>query len=279
MYRPLPTPAGGDYDSTENIPGAFSARTAWNLSSDAQGLFSLFFGFTLLPLVLSTCLRVAIIDPLVFLTLDLETFELNGALCLRALSPRAPHVPPSPGTHSNCPIVDIHLKLLRLRRHHTQTEHQRMEIFEEVDRSEARLRYDILMGRHAPMTIPEIEEHLTEESVALETEQRVRSRQVVVNSISDSLCFALLVAGVLVNRKRVRLVRQGVYKKFLRLPPSAQAIAFLLLSDIVVGYHSSDGWITFVEMFMNRYTISGAEENEARLEGGIEGWRGGEHLP
>lgn len=91
MYRPLPTPAGGDYDSTENIPGAFSARTAWTLSPDIQGLLSLFLGFTLLPLVLSTCLRVAIIDPLVILTLDLESFQLNGALScgLLAPSPRA----------------------------------------------------------------------------------------------------------------------------------------------------------------------------------------------
>lgn len=138
-----------------------------------------------------------------------------------------------------------------------------MEIFEEVDRSEARLRYDILMGRHPPMSLAEIEDQVTQEGLALETQQRVRSRQVVVNSISDALGFALLVSGVLVNRTRVRLVRQGVYRKFLRLPPSAQAIAFLLVTDILVGYHSSDGWITFVEIFFNRYTVSGAEENEA----------------
>lgn len=218
MYLPG-SDAGGDYDSTENIPGAVSARKAWwSVPPDVQGLLSLFLGFTLLPLVLSTCLRVAIIDPLVYVTLDLDTFELN--------------------------------------------EHQRMEVFEEVDRSEARLRYDILMRRAPPMSHAEIEERGTAEGRALETAGRVKSRQVVVNSISDSLCFVMLVTGVLVNRKRVTLVRQGVYKKFLRLPPSVQAIAFLLVTDIVVGYHSSDGWITFVEMFYNRYTINGAEENE-----------------
>lgn len=164
-----------------------------------------------------------------------------------------------------------------------------MEVFKEVDRSEARLRYDILMERHPPMTHNEIEEQVTSEGLALETAQRVKSRSVVVNSISDSMCFALLVAGVLVNRKRVKLIRQGVYKKYLRLPPSAQAIGFLLVTDILVGYHSSDGWITFVEVFLNRYTISGAEDNEARSAREVEetylfflvshgGWEGGSRV-
>lgn len=45
----------------------------------------------------------------------------------------------------------------------------------------------------------------------------------VGNAISDSLCFVLVGAGVLMNRNRLTLVRQGIYKRFLSLDYSTQA--------------------------------------------------------
>lgn len=47
----------------------------------------------------------------------------------------------------------------------------------------------------------------------------------VGNAITDSLCFVLVAAGVLMNRNRLKLVRQGIYKRFLSLDYSTQARA------------------------------------------------------
>lgn len=45
---------------------------------------------------------------------------------------------------------------------------------------------------------------------------------------------------------------------------SPQAFALLLVADLTVGYHSSDGWVTFLEMFYGRYTLTEPEDAEVR---------------
>ena len=47
--------------------------------------------------------------------------------------------------------------------------------------------------------------------------------------------------------------------------PSAQACILLLVADVFVGYHSAEGWVTFLEMMVHRYSVMDLEEAEARL--------------
>ncbi len=132
---------------------------------------------------------------------------------------------------------------------------------------ERRLKYDGLMG-HAPrLSEPQLEERLREEGLRLEFHERQRSREAVGNTLSDALGTVLLLLGLHFNRARLAALRRGIASRFLGLEVSTQAFLLLLAADITVGYHSSDGWVTFVEVTVARYNVNGAEgaDNAIRL--------------
>ena len=75
----------------------------------------------------------------------------------------------------------------------------------------------------------------------------------------------LLLAGLQLNRARLRAVRSGIAARFLSLEVSSQAFVLLLIADITVGYHSSDGWVTMVETLVARYNVNGAESVDTAI--------------
>ena len=75
----------------------------------------------------------------------------------------------------------------------------------------------------------------------------------------------LLLAGLQLNRARLRAVRSGIAARFLSLEVSSQAFLLLLIADVTVGYHSSDGWVTFVETLVARYNVNGAESVDTAI--------------
>ena len=85
------------------------------------------------------------------------------------------------------------------------------------------------------------------------------------NTLSDTLGTMLLLAGLQLNRARLRAVRSGVVARFLSLEVSSQAFLLLLIADVTVGYHSSDGWVTFVETLVARYNVNGAESVDTAI--------------
>ena len=89
--------------------------------------------------------------------------------------------------------------------------------------------------------------------------------QAVGNTLSDTLGTMLLLAGLQLNRARLRAVRSGVVARFLSLEVSSQAFLLLLIADVTVGYHSSDGWVTFVETLVARYNVNGAESVDTAI--------------
>ena len=54
-------------------------------------------------------------------------------------------------------------------------------------------------------------------------------------------------------------VRQRLSDKFYGMPSATQAFAMLLVADILVGYHSSDGWITVVALVSEHYGFRESE--------------------
>ena len=132
---------------------------------------------------------------------------------------------------------------------------------------ERRLKYDMRMGHAPALSANELDERLKEEGRRLEDAQRLHCRESVGNTLSDSLGTVLLFTGFWLNRGRLRVLRQGLAARFLALEVSTQAFILLLAADVTVGYHSSDGWVTFVEVLVSRYNVNGAEEaqNAIRL--------------
>jgi hypothetical protein len=45
-------------------------------------------------------------------------------------------------------------------------------------------------------------------------------------------------------------------ERFFGLEASTQAFTLLLIADVLVGYHSSDGWITGINLVLGHYGIT-----------------------
>jgi len=71
--------------------------------------------------------------------------------------------------------------------------------------------------------------------------------------LTDSTYTAVVVVNVLVNLSSVKRIQVQVGREFFAMDSSRQAFLLLLVSDILVGYHSSEGWATLLEVIANHY--------------------------
>ena len=58
---------------------------------------------------------------------------------------------------------------------------------------------------------------------------------------------------------QVSAVKNRLSDKFYGMSSATQAFAMLLVADILVGYHSSDGWITVVALVSEHYGFRESE--------------------
>jgi hypothetical protein len=60
---------------------------------------------------------------------------------------------------------------------------------------------------------------------------------------------------VLANLASVRRIQSVVGREFFSMDSSRQAFLLLLVSDILVGYHSSEGWAVGLEVLADHYGL------------------------
>lgn len=140
------------------------------------------------------------------------------------------------------------------------TENQEEEVAVKVERVRQRVEYSVLMGRAPPLSGEAFLETLREEGGKFEEEEREANKQALSNIMSDTLSGGLLGVAVATNRRRVGLLRGWLGERFLSLEASTQAFTLLLIADVLVGYHSSDGWITAINLVFHHYGLPEKEE-------------------
>lgn len=213
-------PGTNEYSDNDLVPSGERLRPWAGINVDARNIFQLGTLFIIGPILLSTTLRISLIDPLV---------------------------------HAVQGDVHFHLEL---------SEEQHMEVAEKVHLRKERLEYDIMMERAPHLSHSEIDELLMKEGQKLENHERERAIHVVSNGLSDGIAFMLLVGLAINYNSNLAVLRQGVYNEFLSLQVSTQACILLLVADVFVGYHSAEGWVTFLEMMVHRYSVMDLEEAE-----------------
>jgi hypothetical protein len=94
---------------------------------------------------------------------------------------------------------------------------------------------------------------IAEEAKRLEIIERTKSTKALGNWIASMIYFSVL-AAILVYQKEVvsRMLRE-LSSQFNGLDSATQAFALLLGADMVVGYHSSDGWQAFLSFVITHY--------------------------
>lgn len=82
----------------------------------------------------------------------------------------------------------------------------------------------------------------------------------LVGAHADCTTFALFVTAMVVNRGRIYEAKEQVTGSFFTLETSTQAFLLLLFADILVGYHSGDGWMALLNMALRNYGFEMAED-------------------
>jgi len=136
------------------------------------------------------------------------------------------------------------------------TEEQEEEVAVKVERVRQRLEYSELMGRAPQISGEDFLDSLRVAGEKFETEERRKNKDVITNVLADSLSTGLLTAAIVFNRRRVNLLRGWLGERFFGLEASTQAFTLLLIADVLVGYHSSDGWITGINLVLGHYGIT-----------------------
>ncbi|MEM6838259.1 MAG: proton extrusion protein PcxA [Cyanobacteria bacterium P01_C01_bin.120] len=121
------------------------------------------------------------------------------------------------------------------------------EALHELQQYEERLRFEVLIGKVAPIREAEIEERVVEKATEIEEVYRTRSADSVKNVFSDILAVGAFVL-LLINQKRGILVLKGFLDEIVYgLSDSAKAFIIILFTDMFVGFHSPHGWEILME--------------------------------
>jgi hypothetical protein len=133
---------------------------------------------------------------------------------------------------------------------------EQVERFEtEAERYRTHLGLEALMGRAPPLDAAGAGAAVKARLAAAEAEGLEANCHALTDLLAD--CTFVLTAGVNVAARlpEVRRIRRIVGREFFSLDSSRQAFVLLLLSDILVGYHSSEGWATALELLCRHYGL------------------------
>jgi hypothetical protein len=118
----------------------------------------------------------------------------------------------------------------------------------EAERFRSHLAFEALMERAPALSAGEGSAALREHVAALEAHGLEANCGAVTDLIADGTAIVAAAANVAVNFAEIKRVRATIGKEFFSLDSSRQAFVLLLLSDVLVGYHSAEGWATMLEL-------------------------------
>jgi len=138
-------------------------------------------------------------------------------------------------------------------------QYQHDQVGRELANVEKIMRYEQTMGREPMMSRAEMTEKLKELAEELEEEAMTEKLQIYANQITDLIVGVLVVLGIAYKRKAVVKFWDDISNQWLTINNTTQAFTLLLFSDILVGYHSADGWDTLLELLAEHWGVPGGE--------------------
>ena len=137
---------------------------------------------------------------------------------------------------------------------------EQVERFEaEAERYRAHLAFEQLLERAPPLSEAGVARAVRERLEEAEAGGLAANCRAVTDLLADGSFLAAVVANGAANLREVRRVRSAIGREFFSLDSSRQAFVLLLLSDVLVGYHSAEGWATALELLSQHY---GLDENK-----------------
>ena len=85
------------------------------------------------------------------------------------------------------------------------------------------------------------------------------SIEAITNLFADFLSFLMLLYLVISLEIQINITKSFLLEVFFGLEDSKKCLLILLVTDLLVGYHSPDSWELLLQSFFNHYGIPTSE--------------------
>lgn len=132
---------------------------------------------------------------------------------------------------------------------------QRQNVAQGIQKFEERLYYDRIISG-APRLHADVERGLLlEEARRLEDIEKKKSFLATGNVIGSLIFITMTVTIVTLQKSNISRLLGDISDEFIGLDAATQAFILMLGADMVVGYHSSDGWQALLAVIITHYGL------------------------
>nr|AGT17438.1 hypothetical protein SHCRBa_062_F01_R_230 [Saccharum hybrid cultivar R570] len=139
---------------------------------------------------------------------------------------------------------------------------QKLQMVKALNIEKARYRLEVEIGKSPPLSDEEVWDELREKAIELRDDWRLENRAAFANIWSDMVYGIVLFLLMCFNQSKVAMLKFTGYKLLNNISDSGKAFLIIIVSDILLGYHSESGWHTLVEVILEHY---GLEADEAAV--------------
>lgn len=141
------------------------------------------------------------------------------------------------------------------------SDEQKVAGAEAMHREEVRLRLEASLGQAPTLSDEAMLAHLRVEAVHFADSMKAYNRQSLVNAVSDSCSGAALFVLLVQDTSQRAILFRTVGRVFTGLSDTAKAFLIILITDILLGYHSEEGWTAALHLLSYHYGWHAPQEN------------------
>eukprot|EP01025_Chloroclados_australasicus_P055420 TRINITY_DN6706_c0_g3_i2.p1 TRINITY_DN6706_c0_g3~~TRINITY_DN6706_c0_g3_i2.p1 ORF type:complete len:407 (-),score=51.85 TRINITY_DN6706_c0_g3_i2:879-2099(-) len=133
------------------------------------------------------------------------------------------------------------------------TSHQKVHGAHELHQEEMRLRMEAAVGIAPPLNEEEMLLNLHETALEIREEIREENQKGLINLISDSISATVLFAALIRNEEGRQQLFRTIGRIASGMSDTSKAFLVILVADILLGYHSEEGWTAAINLVSEHY--------------------------
>eukprot|EP00892_Ulva_mutabilis_P010826 jgi/Ulvmu1/8115/UM040_0010.1 len=118
-----------------------------------------------------------------------------------------------------------------------------------------RLRMEANIGKAPPLTDEEVFHQLQEKAHEFEHEKREEIRIGLVNIISDSVTISVFLVTLAAHVEGRTALTNTIGRISQGMSQTGKAFILILAADVLMGYHSEEGWTAGIELLSEHYMV------------------------
>ncbi|KAI7845727.1 hypothetical protein COHA_000643 [Chlorella ohadii] len=137
---------------------------------------------------------------------------------------------------------------------------QKIEGAHELHLEELRLRMEAAIGQAPPLTDEGVFEHLHKTAKHLDHEFREANKKALLNVVSDVTSGIVFFAMLSQQVPERQILFRTFGRIFTGLSDTSKAFLIILITDILLGYHSEEGWTATLRILSGHYGLEAEDE-------------------